>query len=61
MDKSMTYTILNRVNGSASEMYFDTENQLCKWLESNKSFENLGVISYTLPTRHVRMNSEVKV
>ena len=57
----MTYTILNRGNGSATEMYFDTEHQLQRWLETNKTFENLGVISYTLPTRHVRMNSEVKV
>ena len=56
----MTYTILNRVNGSATEMYFDTEHQLQRWLDKNKTFENLGVISYTLPTRHVRMNSEVK-
>ena len=57
----MTYTILNRLNGSASEMFFDTEHQLVKWLETNQSFENLGVVPYALPTRHVRMNSEVKV
>jgi len=56
----MTYTILNRINGSAQEMFFDTENQLVEWLKTNKTFENLGVIPYTLPTRHVRMNSEVK-
>ena len=56
----MTYTILNRVNGSASEMFFDTEHQLDKWLETNKTFENLGIVPYALPTRHVRMNSEVK-
>ena len=57
----MTYTILNRGNGSASEMYFDTEHQLKKWLDTNQTFENLGVVPFTLPTRHVRMNSEVKV
>lgn len=57
----MTYTILNRGNGSATQMYFDTENQLQSWLDKNKSFENLGVVPYTLPTRHVRMNSEIKV
>ena len=57
----MTYTILNRENGSASEMFFDTEHQLKKWLDTNQTFENLGVVPFTLPTRHVRMNSEVKV
>ena len=57
----MTYTILNRGNGSASEMFFNTEHQLQRWLETNNTFENLGVISYTLPTRHVRMNSDLSV
>ena len=57
----MTYTILNRGNGSATEMYFDNEHQLQRWLDTNKTFENLGIVPYALPTRHVRMNSEVKV
>ena len=35
----MTYTILNRGNGSATQMYFDNEHQLQRWLDTNKTFE----------------------
>ena len=55
----MTYTILNRENGSASEMFFSSEKQLKEWLDVNPSFENCGAVEYTLPTRHVRMNSNI--
>jgi len=56
----MTYTILNRENGSASEMFFSSEKQLKEWLDINPSFENCGTVEYTLPTRHVRMNSNIR-
>tara|TARA_Y100001970_G_scaffold208804_1_gene254539 strand:+ start:334 stop:501 length:168 start_codon:yes stop_codon:yes gene_type:complete len=52
----VTYTILNRGNGSASEMFFENKEQLEQWLKTNPLFENLGIVPYTLPTRHVRMS-----
>ena len=54
----MKYTILNTSNGSAMEMRFDSEEQLQRWLLINPDFKNLGVIEYTLPTRHVRMKNK---
>lgn len=54
----MKYTILNTSNGSAMEMTFDSQEQLDRWLNLNPNFKNLGVIQYTLPTRHVRMQKQ---
>jgi len=56
----MTYTILNKANGSASEMFFENEDQLTNWLKTNPNFVSCGAVGYTLPTRHVRMNSNIK-
>ncbi len=54
----MKYTILNTGTGSALEMAFDSEEQLQRWLEINPNFRNMGVVEYTLPTRHVRMKNK---
>ena len=56
----MTYTILNKANGSVSEMFFEDEDQLTSWLKTNPNFVSCGAVGYTLPTRHVRMNSNIK-
>ena len=54
----MKYTILNTNNGSAMEMTFDSKEQLDRWLSLNQDFKNVGEIEYSLPTRHVRMQSK---
>ena len=54
----MKYAIIDRETGTAMEMNFESERELESWLEINPSFDNLGIISYTLPTRHVRMQNK---
>ena len=51
----MNVTILNRGNGSVTEMEFIDEEQKQKWLERNPGFECVGPLDSELPTRHVRM------
>lgn len=54
----MKYAIINRQNGSAMEMHFQSESELENWLEINPTYDNLGIIDYSLPTRHVRMQNK---
>ena len=53
-----TVSIINRTNCMVTEMSFDNDKQLDRWLELNKSFESLGELENELPTRHVRMQSK---
>ena len=54
----MKYYILNTDNGSVMEMNFESEVQLAQWLEINPNFESRGEAKGTLPTRHVRMDTD---
>ena len=54
----MTVTILNRNNGSVTEMRFADEDQKQSWLQENPIFECLGPLESELPTRHVRMKGK---
>ena len=53
-----TVSIINRTNGMVTEMSFDNDKQLDRWLELNSSFECLGELENELPTRHVRMQNK---
>ena len=55
---NMTVTILNRNNGSVTEMRFANEDQKQSWLQDNPIFECLGKLETELPTRHVRMKGK---
>ena len=54
----MKYAIIKRESGTVMEMNFESEEELDNWLEINPSFENLGVIDYSLPMRHVRIQTK---
>ena len=56
----MTYNFVNTNNGDAFSMFFETDDMKKQWLKQSPNLICLGVHEYTLPTRHVRMNSEVK-
>jgi hypothetical protein len=59
-DQVKTVSIINRNNGMVSEMTFDDNKQLDRWLELNEDWENLGELEAELPTRHVRMQGKEK-
>tara|TARA_B100000902_G_C26468380_1_gene508896 strand:- start:23 stop:211 length:189 start_codon:yes stop_codon:yes gene_type:complete len=54
----MTYNFLNKNNGDAFSMQFETEQKKDTYLKNSPNLVCLGVQEYTLPTRHVRMQNK---
>ena len=54
----MTYNFLNKNNGDAFSMQFDTDEKKKAYQEKSPNLICLGEQEYTLPTRHVRMQNQ---
>jgi len=54
----MTYNFLNKNNGDAFSMRFDTDEKKKAYLKKSPNLVCLGEQEYTLPTRHVRMQNQ---
>ena len=54
----MTYNFVNKNNGDAFSMFFETDEKKTQWLKQSPNLVCLGEQEYDLPTRHVRMQNQ---